>query len=379
MLDALKRNLKELIGRGQHDEAFRRLKEEVLDPGSVLYNDTITVQARFHSAGRAGKLGLIGFRESSRSFNNVNDALLWLIDSISIADLSVHLRRQQENYRAILWWHALTCDRTEQSEQFDLHNLDPPQPGQKVHFYYLYGDIRQEHESLFQRLGLDLGGFLLNWEQGEYDPGIRLLPVAFKPRVSHNPKLFRIYILRELLSRFFEPVNGQLPVGDKTICDLLKSPKLQGFGPNDLVFILITLDDYNWDDKLIPALVRNLYEDFCRGELPPEGPQFFFFFGIEYQKENQRVREEVRREIQKAQYGLALAELQPLALADLEEWLSRYRLLLENSGKEAREMARQLFPDKGDDDPIDMADIERELRKLIDHHNNGLVFNEKLL
>lgn len=88
MLDALKRSLKELIGRELHDEAFRRLKEEVLDSGSALYNDTITVQARFHGADRAGKLGLIDFGERSRSFNNVNDALLWLIDRISIADLS---------------------------------------------------------------------------------------------------------------------------------------------------------------------------------------------------------------------------------------------------------------------------------------------------
>ena len=376
MLDALKRSLKELIGRELHDEAFRRLKEEVLDSGSALYNDTITVQARFHGADRAGKLGLIDFGERSRSFNNVNDALLWLIDRISIADLSARLRRQQETHRAIAPEHALTCDRTGQSDQFELDVYDPPQPGRQVHFYFLYGDARQEHESLFQRLGLELGGFLLNWEQGEYDPGVRLYPVAFKPRVHRIPKLFKINILRELLSRFFEPMNAQQPVEGKTICDLLKSPKLQGFGPQDLVFILITLDDYNWHDKLIPALVRDFHDGFCQGELGEGAPRFFFFFGIEYQKDNQPVRKQVHKAMKESRHGLTLPELTPIAVADLEEWLSRYRLLLENSGREAGELARQLFPGQS---AIDMADAERKLKELIDRHNKGLVLNDKSL
>lgn len=41
------------------------------------------------------------------SFNNVNDAQLWLIDSIAVASLSAHLRKQQENHHAIAPEHAL--------------------------------------------------------------------------------------------------------------------------------------------------------------------------------------------------------------------------------------------------------------------------------
>lgn len=370
MLDALQRGLKELIGNGQHDEAFRRLQEEILDPICTLYNDAITIQARFQQADRAGKLGLINFGESSRNFNNINEALLWLIDRITIADLCKRLRKQQKKHRAIAEVHALTCDRHEQSDTFELNYWDPPEPGKRVHFYYLYGDTRQEHESLFQRLGLDLGGFLLNWEQEDYNPGTKLYPVAFKPRVHRNPKLFKINILRELLSRFFEPVNAQQPILNKKLCDLLQSPKLKDYGPKDLVFILITLDDHNWHETLIPALVRDLCENFCKDKLDADAPQFFFFFGIEYQKDNQLVKTQVHQSITTAKYGHSLPELQPVAISDLEEWLSRYRVLLESRNLEAADLAQKLFPNQS---TLDMADVERTLKELIDQHNKGLV------
>lgn len=370
MLEALKRTLKELIGNSQHEEAFRRLQEEVLDPGSAIYNDTITIRARFHNADRAGKLGLIDFGESSRNFNNVNEALLWLIDRITIADLCNRLRKQQKQHRAIAESHALTCDRHDQSEAFELNYWDPPEPGNRIHFYYLYGDTRQEHQSLFKRLGLDLGGFLLNWEQEDYNPGTKLYPVAFKPRVHRNPKLFKINILRELLSRFFEPVNVQQPILNKKLGDLLKSPKIKEFGPKDLVFILITLDDHNWHETLIPALVRDLCENFCKDKLDTDAPQFFFFFGIEYQKDNKVVQDQVHKTMKEAKYGNTLPQLHPISLSDLEEWLSRYRVLLENSGLKTDEMARKLFPNQS---TLDMADVERKLREMIDRHNRGLV------
>ena len=75
MLKSLKKELKNLIIQST-DELFRRLKEEVLDSDSSIYNDLIAIQARSKSAERSGKLGLINFDDKSRSFNNVNDALL---------------------------------------------------------------------------------------------------------------------------------------------------------------------------------------------------------------------------------------------------------------------------------------------------------------
>ncbi len=88
----------------------------------------VTVEARYREAERAGKLGLIDFGQRSLSFNNVSDALLRLIGRISIADLSAHYRKQLDDHRAIAPEHALACDRSEQSEAFELHYWDPPQP-----------------------------------------------------------------------------------------------------------------------------------------------------------------------------------------------------------------------------------------------------------
>lgn len=371
MLNALKRMLKELIAKGRYEEVFQRLKE-VLSASSPVYNDIIQIEARFNILLQEQDMGRIDNQEFNIELNRINRALISAIDKITVGDLSELLRQQHQSHRAIAPEHALTCDRFEQSETFELNYWAPKEPGSRIHFYYLYGDTRQEHQSLFQRLGLDLGGFLLNWEQGDYDPGTKLYPVAFKPRVHTNPKLFKINILRELLSRFFEPMNTQQPILNKKIADLLRSPKLKDFGPNDLVFILITLDDHNWHEMLIPALVRNLYDDFCKDELPEDAPQFFFFFGIEYKKDNKRVREQVHKAIKEAKRGNSLPELKPVAIADLEEWLSRYHPLLENSGKEAGELAASLFPNQPE---LDMADVERILKQLIDQHNKGLIIH----
>jgi len=369
MLDALKRELKELIGDNRHEEVFRRLKEEVLLPSSALYNDAILLQSKYNDAIRAGNLGLIAFEEKNISFSSISQALIWLVNNIVPDVLSEKLHRKSESCRSMPAVHAYTCDRVAQNEIFQLNYYDTPGPDTKLRFFYLYGDARQEHESLFKRLGYEIGGFLLNWEKGDYNPGTKIKFVDCKPQVHDNPKLFQINVMRELLARFFEPVNNLQPILSKKLNEVLDSPELKDFGPNDLVFILLTIDDHNWREQVTPLVVKSLVEGFCACELPPGSPNFFFFFGIEYQKTNEVVKAQVRKAIQERAHGESLPELQPVSMNEVCEWFSRYDVL-RLPGQEPEAAAAQMFPGVTE---LDMADIELKLQELIERYNKGVV------
>lgn len=376
MIEALRQDLKNQLTEGAFGRLFEQLRTSVLDSQSSLYNDVIMIESRWNTSQRDGKLGTIDYQEKDLSFNNITQALLWLIDQINVEDLHESYKVQQDQHVAIPEKHVYTCNRYDQNDEFQAlyYEALEEEGGSSygnIHFFYLYGDARQEHRNLFKRLGYDLGGFLENWQKGDYDPGVKTLFVECKPRVSRNPKLFQINIMKALLAKFFEPLNQQQPILKKKLSDLLKSPAIQGFGAQDYVFILFTLDDHNWDKKLSPMIVTKLYEDFCNCTLGPDAPHFFFFFGIEYQKENKQVQDEVKATIEEAQYGVPLSELGPVTLADVREWISRYPALVP-PGMEDKALAEKLFPSPAE---LDMADVTPILKQLLDQYNKGLVIN----
>jgi hypothetical protein len=356
---------------------FERLKGGVLSSQSELYNDVILAESRWNQTQTASGRGTIDFGEKQRSFSNVDQALLWLIDRIETEDLGSRYQQKFAEHRAVPDTHRYTCDRVDQSDDFQLARYDPPASvlahAGKLFFFYLYGDVRQGHEALFHRLRLQEAGLLENWEQANYDPGIKTCFVDIKPRVSRNPKLFQLNILKSLMSRFFEPLHGQQPLAQKKLSDLLDSEKLRDFGPNDLVFIRIALDEHNWEAKTTPGIIRTLYEGFCQGRLPATAPSFFFFFGIEYQKENKQIRAEVEAAIKEAVYGLPLPELGPVSLADITEWFSRYRVLLAPGETPADAAQRVVKQHMGTDPTFDMIDLLPLFQQLIDQHNSGLI------
>lgn len=370
MLDALKCKLKYLVGENKHDELFRRLSTDLRNDCQP-YNDAVLLKASFSDRKRAEELGLIDEKTNALSFNKVNKALLGVIDRITIGHLTDYLRKSAENHRHIPLFHAYTCNRVEQNDLFQLHYFDPPQPAGKVHLFYLYGDARQEMRSLFLRLGYEIGGHLLNWEKGNYDPGTRLKFFKCKPQASDNPRLFQINIMRELMAQFFEPVNNQQPVLSKKISDLCVSEHLRDFGSDDLVFILLTIDDHNWRERITPFVVKDLVKNFCLCDpLPPDAPHFFFFFGIEYSKQNEKVKAQVKNAIEEREYGEALPELSPVAPGEVDEWFSRYHVF-NMQGAEPSDTRQAHF---GDFRQKDMTDIVLKLKELIEQHNLGITF-----
>lgn len=377
MLEPLRKELKNLLSSSKQKEVFRRLREEILlaEKGADLYNDMVAISARWEQSRQSDNLGLIKFEDKNITFNSVNKALIWLIDRIEIGDLNPGLRRKCEELLAIPPVQRLTCDRVEQSDQIQIDYYDPPAEivNEKIKFYYLHGDSRQEHQSFFERVTLDLSAQLDNWQEGDYDSGVRIEAFDCKPKTSRNPKILRINIMRELLGYFFKPLNKQQPILKKKLVDLLASPKLKDFGANDFVFILITADEHNWDKNVIPSFIKTLYNEFLKSELPSNSPFFYFFFGLEYRKNKESIRQEVKEALEQAKYGIVLPELAPLAIDDVSEWLSRYPMLLPPQ-KEAHEYAQELFLNTS---TLDMLDVELKLKQLIEYYNKGFtIFNK---
>lgn len=366
-LEALKRQLKDLVGEDKPDEVFRLLREDVLRSDGELYNELAIIQSNYRRAQREGNLNLIEYREKNLTFNSVSQALLWVIDKIEVDDLGSRYRLKAGSRPALPDYHAYTIDRVEQSDQLQLNFFDTPGPEAKARFFYLYGDARQAHAQLVKRASYDFGGQLLGWR--EQAPAAAPKLVVCKPPVNENPKLFYINLVRDVLSQMGCPPAAQQPIGSRRLNEALANDKMRGLGPDDLVFVLLSIDDYNWRPRTTPVVVNDFIQQFCRCELPDSAPRFFFFFGLEYSKDNARVRQEVHEAVAQSDLIEALPELLPIGPEHLAEWFSRYRELLED-GLDAQAMATRVFPGA---DAIDMIDAVKKVKTIIDLYNRGFI------
>lgn len=377
MLEALKREFRQYLIDREIEVLFRRVREELAEDKDI-YKRLESQEAKWNALQIEIMEGILDEKDGIRRSNEIDRALFTLIDQIQLADLNAYAQAQAAQHVAVPPKHIYAANRSEQNEVFTEFYYDPPPDFQevkrnKIHFFYLEGDVRQVQEGLFLRLGMELAGLLENWKKGDYDPGVQVKFVDYKPRVNRNPKVFQINVYKGLFAHFFEPLNRQQPLLKKRISDLLRSPDLNGFGVGDFVFILLKLDDYNWDRNITPEVVRKLYEDFCNCEIEEDAPEFFFFFGIEYEKDNVVVQKEVHEVLQNTQYGKTLPLLQQVTHQDVADWLNQYDVLIPMS-KTPLQMARTLFPDAG---KMDMADVIPVLTQLVNDHNKGRVNTKK--
>ncbi|MEM9834940.1 MAG: hypothetical protein AAF828_00475 [Bacteroidota bacterium] len=370
MLAAVKRELKNLVGLNEPAEVIRRLKEEIVREDCTLFDDVIMLESRLSGLGRSSARGTVSYENENITGNSTSEGLLWVIGELKVVHLKDVFKVKQETFAHIPAYHAFAVDRLPQTEQFELEFILAEDPNQKIHFYYLYGDSRQEVQSLVHRLGLTRAGHSFKADSLDNNTLLREpLMASFKPESRGNQQLFHILLLKNLMEKFVGPVNNMASLRQKTLKDLLVSPKLAALGADDVVSILVTLDDYNWNKDVIPPTLQDLYNKFCKVDLPADAPHFYFFFGIEYRKESTRIRQEVAAAIQNRTYGQVLEELRPVDFKDICGWFSDHRPIIP-PGKEAEEVAKMLFPDQP---TLDMIDVETELKRIIDQHNKGLV------
>lgn len=372
MIEQLQRELKDLVSDNELGEVFRRLKEEVLRSDSDLYDKLVLTEARYNKRETDSVMGVLDFEKDGIHFATTNQALLWLINKIKIADLKESLRVVVDKHIHLSEEVSYTCDRVTQNERVQLHYYEDPSP--KIRHFYVHGDARQAVESLVQRLGNELSGKLLNWRDANYQPNQRFEFVKCKPAAAGMAKLFLINLQRELLTQF--GLQPKANIMQSKLNELLQSPALQGklaghpFGAEDFVFILFTIDDYNWNPRVTPEVVKEFISNFCDCQLPEDAPNFFIFYGISYKKENETVRNSVLEHIEQSFYGEKLDELEPISRDEhVGEWFSRYDILVPK-GKTAEEAAEALFPNQ---ELLDMLDAEVALQRIINEHNKGLL------
>jgi len=275
-------------------------------------------------------------------------------------------RKSPENRRGIQPHRALYCNRSRQMDEFlpAFFEGEPP----KLLYYYLYGDAKQAHSSLSQRFGHEIAGQWFDWECRDADAeNVKNWKYRkIKTQFSGSAAMNRINLLRELYTAFKLDLNA--PTAQRKLNDLLKSPILSNFKTNDTVILLLTLDDHNWHPEHTPATVVHFIEHFCDCPLPDEAPRFLFLFGIEYKKENEIVRTEVKKAIDGGKHGVPLPELQPVPRRDVTEWftLPEHEALLE-PGATAEDMTDKHF---GPFDQKDMLEVELVLKRLIEQHNS---------
>lgn len=366
----LQHDLKELVGNSRFDEVFRRLKDEVLRLDCELYNDVIIIQSRYSDSKRAGTLGTIDFQEKNLQFNNVSQALVWVIDAILPAHLLPGLQQQPATDKSsgIPPYHAYTCDRVDQSDAFE-HIRAQVTPGSS-HFVYLYGGELQAHKSFFARIAYDL--------EGRYRPDDslpdapktqhRAVQISFAVDECRDPQVLRERFVRNLFTAFGLAPEDYHPLLQRNIGVLIEnSEKTKYLGPKDYLCVFVHISHWAWNKKLTPEAARWFISTFCDCTLRENGPAILFFFAFDYDEDlNPGVRAEVLDAVQQGEDMTALPELNMVLRKDVALWLVRYQNLFPSA-----EQRKNILVQRFTDEEYYMEDVEIELQKLIDNYLNN--------
>lgn len=369
MLDALKRDLKKYVAELRFVRLFEELANNVLSQGSGAYDKMIALRAQYQDL-ESNDIAMTSSEEGRRlHLAEITRSALKLVSLIAAEDLAAGLKSRVGEFRAIPAYHALAVNRDEQAEKFELDDLLKDGNHQKVFFYYLQGDTRQEMENFVKRLGLELGGPKLKANALELETQGRVrFMVDCKPDPRGNKRLFKILLVKSLMEKFISPVNDMRGMEQKTLLDLLLSPKLSPLTQDDAVFITVRIDHHNWNKEVVPEVIRDLHETFCKADLPANAPSFYFFFGMEYPRDKTTIKAEVSAAINAREHGEAMEELMPVSLAHVANWFSHHQIMLP-SKVTADAFVESIFPTG---QPLDMIDVVGTLQEKIDQYNEGI-------
>ncbi len=351
-MEELKVELKNLVA--ELPLLFERLKT-ILTSTCDTYNEVILQESRYNTNETERLGGRVSFENSELVRNNLQMAMLHLIDNIQSSDL------KDKSGQSLNPSHAYTCNRHQQNDRFK--EVLIKQPHDKARYFYMYGYYLEQHQSLFNRFTFDLQGGLSN-PQGTGN--CKVVAVDMPIVYSQNLDVFKVEILKELLRRFGVDVNQQEPVLEKNLAWLYEnSAPLQGLGAFDHVCIFIRISEWDWDKAITPEVTRWFINHFCEVALPADSPNFLFFFAVIYEDEHSPVEQEVEEVISQSQYVVGLPELEMVSMRDVASWFNRYSFL-RTSSRELVDLRNQHFAGGRE---FYMDDVEKVLRKIIDEYN----------
>jgi hypothetical protein len=346
-----KKELKQLLARNAFKTLFEELGKLVPASETLLLN-----RSRYNDLEEQNAQGVIQPGDYDIGIARVRKALVGVIDSLTEED---------QEREPVHEFHKYTCDRVEQCDAFD--TVYKEIQDRKTQFYYIYGWEPHSPSGLFKRFAFDLEGkfYLPDDQQGTCQSFKR--EVAFEE--SNNLERYKENILKELFSEFGISPNNEGPLLEKNLQYLWEnSPSLKEYQENDFVCIFLSIYDFDWNPDVTPMAVKWFIEEFCKGSLPANAPQFLFFFGIIYEEEDPEMEEEVMQAIRFGKHVKILPELTPVNSRHITKWFTRYKVLAPTS-RDRRKLIDQHFEGK----EFLMEDVEIELEKIIDNYNKGLL------
>jgi hypothetical protein len=351
---ALKKQLKDFLANGDFEQCFT-VMGSLLPVDTESYDTFVLLQGRYRKNKRREQEGTASRADMNLEDNQIRKGLLTLIGELPDHPYGAR------GLPPIHEHHKFTCNREDQYEGFQ--ELRKQQ--EKIHYYYIYGLENHSHRGLFRRFAYDLEGKLDDY----LNPNIETCKV-FRAEIpcpyKKGEELYKREMIRKLFVKFCNSVNDQEPLLDKTLLDLLNSsPHLRNYQSGDHVCIFFSIHELDWHDKLTPGLVLWFIENFCAVELPPDSPQFFFFFGVLYEDEGSEVREQVQEVLKTAKYLSELPELDMVSHKDIRRWFLMYQLY--DTSTERKQKISELFGDRRE---FYMETVEQRLGRLIEEYNS---------
>ncbi len=356
------------ISNGELDQAFVLANAYAQAEAPGIRADLSTIESGFKLCKSEYLKNKISFDEYSRHAARASDALCQLLSRTS--DIHPCLSSA---------YHALTCDRDQQSAIFEEKFKERKANGEKIQFYYLYGGKYQSHESLSKRLVQERGGMRRGLAlKASANFGIGSVYFDLCEDLA-NAKL---QFITRLCEAFGITSNAYARLEEKRLDFILQeSSVLRGLKGDD--FALCFIEVSKWDNKLVPIVGEWFVNEFCSCTMRPEAPICLFFFGVNYKETDERIPREIEVALRNAQNTFGLPELGMVEETNLEDWIKHYARALSLANNTARDelldalltkvrAKQQANPRKqvpGKEQFLHMDDVETALKKVIDRKN----------
>jgi hypothetical protein len=284
--------------------------------------------------------------------------------------------------------YAITVNRSKQKDEFVKSTQKIK--NDKLNFFFVHGDHRQLFQKMVERFEWERVAFP-NPQVSPEIPDSAIINIIVDN--TKNKELFLYYFRKQLLT-FLKCSHDKIE----------KYRSLAGFvsgeahlftnrGDNS-VFVVCDILEASWDDDLTPNAIQYFIDQFLSSpKLPNHSPDFYFFFGVHYEKEivqerkwdigwnfqflkKSSIQQDVavritnvmkNHELVKKGIITLLPELEPPTTNDIILWFQNNIYLVPDG--DTHVTYAQKFIKNIRDNYKYMTDLLRELGKVIENYN----------
>ncbi len=270
--------------------------------------------------------------------------------------------------------HQYSCNRMLQKDDFAITALTyPEEDQQRVHFFLLYGCDLQQNEGLFRWFAARLAGKHNDHLRQAQTNYIRVTKrvLSFPP----NKKLaaLKLAMVSDFLSIFNIPPGKIERLKQKNLAFALEhSRQLKTLKAEDRIAVLFIISERSWDPRVFQPAIQWFIRDFCQVNLPAQAPQFFFFFGVEYDEDRSDIPQQIQAVVANQEIPLnPLAELAMVTKDDVEHWFETYRMFWRRTRDRKRTFKKYFQQPFAEEGELYMEDVQDFLEQIINEINES--------